>query len=382
MVVPVGRAGARLHHEERLAGLERAHVVVREAELRRERLGLARALVVLRVGVPRDEVDLAGDAGVVEAVVERHQVRRDRDVGRMRSDGLDLPADEVGGPVGDEALPVEDEPVEARVDALDLAPVRVAVRPEAGPPGVVELVERAVPGAEPVAERGHAERAAALAVVFVGEVPDRERGVPAVALGERRVDLPHLLAVDGRREAVVVAAAPEVALRRDRLGPVHAQHLGVLLRQPRGARAGGRGEDDRHAAPGAAVHHVVEPAELVAALLGLERGPGEDADGDRVDPGEGEEAEVLVHRAGDVAPLVGVVVSAVEEEGKRFHRIRGFRQLGLGRAGPFRRRKGNLSFSMRRFKSIRGRDARPFRRPGTGCAATRPRRGGAAAHSR
>ena len=200
--------------------------------------------------------------------------------------------------------------------AVELVPVGVGVRPEAGPPGVVELVERAVLRAEPVAERGHAERAAALAGVFVREVPERERGVLAVARRERRVDLRDLLAVDGRREAVVVAAAPEVALRRDRLRPVHAQHLGVFLRHPRGAGAGGRGEDDRHAARGAAVHHVVEPAELVAALLGLERGPGEDADGDRVDPGEREEAEVLVEDARDVAPLVGVVVAAVEEEGE------------------------------------------------------------------
>ena len=316
VVEPVGRAGAGLHHEERFAGLERAHVVVREAALRGERLGLAGALVVLRVGVPRDEVDLAGDARVVEAVVEGHEVRRDRRVRRVRTDGLGLPADEVGGDVGDEAPPVDDEAVEARVDALDLVPVRVAVRPEAGPPGVVELVERAVFLAEPVAERGHAARAAALAGVFVGEVPERERGVLPVALGERAVDSPDLLAVDGRRGAVVVPAAPEVALRRDGLRPVHAEDLGILLRHPRGAGAGGRGKDDRHAALGAAVHHVVEPAELVAALLGLERGPGEDADGDRVDPGEREEAEVLVEDAGHVAPLVGVVVAAVEEEGE------------------------------------------------------------------
>ena len=218
--------------------------------------------------------------------------------------------------IGDVALPVDHETLEARVDALDLLPVGVGMRPEAGPPGVVELVERAVFAAEPVAERGHAARAAALAGVFVGEVPERERGVPAVARGERLVDLADLLAVDGGRGAVVVAAAPEVALRRDGLRPVHAEHLRVLLRQPRGPGAGGRGEDDRHAARGAAVHHVVEPAELVAALLGLERGPGEDADGDRVDPGEREEAEVLVEDAGHVAPLVGVVVAAVEEEGE------------------------------------------------------------------
>ena len=81
-------------------------------------------------------------------------------------------------------------------------------------------------------------------------------------------------------------------------------------------RAGRRREDDRQPARGAAVHHVVEPAELVAALLGLERGPGEDADGDRIDPGEREQAEILVEDAGHVAPLVGVVVAAVEEEGE------------------------------------------------------------------
>jgi hypothetical protein len=55
---------------------------------------------------------------------------------------------EVGGLVGDEAFPVQVLAMNAGfadlAGRLDLAPVRVRVAPERGPPGVIEVIQRRI----------------------------------------------------------------------------------------------------------------------------------------------------------------------------------------------------------------------------------------------
>jgi len=62
-----------------------------------------------------------------------------------------------------------------------------------------------------------------------------------------------------------------------------------------------------------AVEDRVEPGQLEAALLRLERRPREDADRERAATGLLHEREVLLDDGGLVQPLVGVPVAAVEQ---------------------------------------------------------------------
>ena len=314
---PVRGPRGGLHEQEGLAALERAVEVVGEGELHGRAGGGVGAVVVGGIGVPARHVDVLRPAPVVERKEGAHHVDGDRHVGGDRPQRSGLRAEEVEHLVGVEAPAVHDHRGQRRIRHADLAPVREAVRPEAAPPRLVERFECEVLLLEPLAEDLVAERTFAAGVVFVRDVPHRERGVAAVALGELCVDDLALLAVDGRGRAVVVAVAllfaqgVGVGARR-----MHAADLGILLGHPVGLGAGGRGEDDRHLRTLGAGHDVVDESEVEEPLLGLERGPGEDADRGGVDAGQLEEAEVLVHRAGDVGPLVGIVVPAVEHEGK------------------------------------------------------------------
>ena len=65
---------------------------------------------------------------------------------------------------------------------------------------------------------------------------------------------------------MVVTGAEVVALKL----LIHAQHLGILLRHPRRARAGGRGQNHMDAALPQPVNHLVQPSEVIYALLGLQ----------------------------------------------------------------------------------------------------------------
>ena len=191
--------------------------------------------------------------------------------------------------------------------AFDLVKVRKFMGPELGVPGAVERGDVAVLFPQPVAERLLAQRAVAFAAVFVGEVPEDDAGVAPEAARKRLVDLLHLLAVDGRGVAVVMARAEELA----RAVGVDAHHLGILLREPRGPCAAGRGEIDGDSGGIEAVDDLLHPVEVVAPFLGLQRAPGEDAQRDDVDVRLLHELDVPREDVGAVKPLVGVVVRAV-----------------------------------------------------------------------
>ena len=326
---PVGGGGAALHQQEGLAVLEAARQVVLKGEELRD-AHVVHGVLPLGIAVPAGKVHVLGQAVVVDALVGAHQVGGAGDVGRDALEGLGLdvvPLDEL---LGGKALPVELEAVDGLLadgrGRLDLAPVGVGVAPEGGPPRGVERVKRAVLFLQPQAEVLLAGRAVALAGQLVGDVPGAQRGVILVALGQQRVDLLHLVAVDFAGEAVVVAPAVQLLFA----ALVDAQHLGVLLAHPRGASGRGRGQDRGDAVCGHLVHDLVQPGEVVDALLGLQRLPGEYAHRQRVDARELGHAHVFV--PDDVLigePLVGVVVAAMDhvrnlgdERGIFFHKER------------------------------------------------------------
>ena len=101
----------------------------------------------------------------------------------------------------------------------DLVPVAVVLAPERGAPGVVERVQVAVARAQPAAERGGAHVAVAVRVVaaeLVADVPQHERGVVGVALGERLDQPQRVLAVDRASSGSTPAGRPATAGRRRR----------------------------------------------------------------------------------------------------------------------------------------------------------------------
>src|SRR5581483_3264676 len=121
-----------------------------------------------------------------------HEVRRGGDVRRGAAQYLALGGAGRDQFVGAEAAPVE--PVgrvgvgSAGAGRQDLVPGVVPLAPERGPPGVVEGDQVVVvAGAQPGTERGRAGVAVAgrvVAAVLVVDVPQGERGVVGVALGE------------------------------------------------------------------------------------------------------------------------------------------------------------------------------------------------------
>ncbi len=306
--LPVDRGGGVLHEDPGGAAAEGAGEVGGVAEV--DVPGGAFEVVV--VG---DDVDGLGELPQVDVgVVAGHEVRRhglDR-VDRAEQFGL--------GPVeleqlpGREALEVEDVggvgDRRRRQGREDLVPGGVRLRPERGAPRRVEAVEVGVALAQPGAELGGGRRgvrAGVVAAVLVVDVPQLHGGVVVVAAGHLLGDAQGLGEVDvrGGVEALAGAVGEAAALGVDR------ERLGVGGGEPGGRGGGGGGEADLDAARVEEVEDLVEPVELEPALLGLELGPGEDADADAVDAGLAHQAHVLVP---DLArPLLGVVIAAVDD---------------------------------------------------------------------
>jgi len=166
----------------------------------------------------------------------------------------------------------------------------------------------------------------AVPAVLVGHVPQPQGRVIFITVRKRLVERGDLAPVFGRRRAVVVALAVThgVPVRRD------AQDLRVLLRQPGGPRAGGRGQDRLHAVFGQLIHDFVQPAKRIDAVLLFQLRPGEDTHGQSIDMGELGQAHILFpDRVLIGQPLFGIVIAPVEHMGHVFddrrillHRIR------------------------------------------------------------
>ena len=186
--------------------------------------------------------------------------------------------------------------------------IREGVRPEGGPVGLIEVFDGLVFVAEPIVKCGNAFVAkAVLSVVFVGNMPQNERGVNLVSFGQFRVDRPAFFALNRRGSAVVMSAA--VALSRAIC--IHAANFRIGSTEPGGFRAAG-GSHDRVRVVGCnLIHDCIKPIEREFAFFGLERGPGEYANGCSIAARQLHEAHIFIPniRCGD--PLIGIVIPAV-----------------------------------------------------------------------
>ena len=265
--LPVHQGGGGFHQQEGLI-LVGAHQVVVHGELGGR--GHVVAAVPGGVAVPGHHVHALRQVEIVVVPEALHQVGGAQQAGLHGLHGGLFSHHEGFALPGGEAPPVHPHGGDAVLahggGSFHLAPVGVAVAPEAGPPAAVQLIQRAVLVLQPLPPLFLAQRAAAVAGIFVAQVPQNHCRMLRVALGQGRVDVMHLLPVHWGGEAVVVTGAEVVALKL----LIHAQHLGILLRHPRRARAGGRGQNHMDAALPQPVNHLVQPSEVIYALLGLQ----------------------------------------------------------------------------------------------------------------
>ena len=184
---PVHPGGGMLHEHPRAAPGDRAREVRVEGEL--DEVPVVGGDQVVVVG---DHVDLVGPLPQIDVRAGvRHEVRGHRDVGRELVQDVALGAEALQDLLGAEAAPVQFERGvlhrRGGQRGMDLVGDAEGLSPEGGPPGGVDRLEGAVPPQRPVAERILREGREALAhgrAVLVMDVPERERGMVAVALGQ------------------------------------------------------------------------------------------------------------------------------------------------------------------------------------------------------
>ncbi|CAM5263893.1 hypothetical protein SGLAM104S_01222 [Streptomyces glaucescens] len=187
--LPVHARGGVLQEQPGGAARHRAGEVGGHGEV-----DVGAAAVGDEVVVVGDEVDLAAPGPVVEgvALAERgHEVGGHRDAGREAVQDVPLRHEVladggVGEPLVVQGLRrIADGGGDAR--RVDLLQAGVALPPEGGAPGLVDRLDRAVRVRQPAAEVGGAGVAVTGGdrhAVLVVDVPHREGGVVAVALGQ------------------------------------------------------------------------------------------------------------------------------------------------------------------------------------------------------
>ena len=193
---------------------------------------------------------------------------------------------------------------------LNLVKIIIGMAPEPGPPCsvhfadiIVELLPEVIP------EGVGAELAAAVAAVFIGDVPGDHGFVLSVALRQPGVHFPNLPAVGGRGQAVVV---PGTEMLPDTVG-TYPQHLRILFRQPPGTGTGGCGQDHFAAGLPHPVDHFVQEGEIILPFPGLQHGPGEDADAHLVAVSKPHQFHILIPDGLVRQPLLRVIVRSVEK---------------------------------------------------------------------
>ena len=224
---PVDPAGGLLHQDPGPAPAERTHQVGGHRRSHR-RDGVRRVLV----DVVADDVLPLGPLPIVHGLEEAHEVGRDRGSRAVAGEHLALQLVALQEGVGAEAVEVEllagVGPAGRPAGREDLLPVGVALRPDVGAPGTVQLFERPVAPAQPLAEVGGRHLAVAgrhVAPVLVAGVPHGDRGMAAVALGHRRHQPAGGVPVEGAAGAVLLTGPrPEP----DAVGQ-DGQHLGVTV---------------------------------------------------------------------------------------------------------------------------------------------------------
>ena len=218
--------------------------------------------------------------------------------------------------VADEPFPVQvlaaHQVLPHRRGGGDLCKIRIPVAPEAAPPGGVQFLHGTVVlFPQPAAELLLAVGTAALPAVLVGHVPQGQGRVILVPLRQQPVEGGGLLPIQRRGEAMLLphpVVPPQPPL-------VRPQDLRVFHRHPGGRRGGGGGQgrpDPRRRQP---VHGPVQPAEIVFPLPGLQIRPGEDPDGDDIEPRLLHQPDILLQHRRVLPPLLRIIVRPVPQPG-------------------------------------------------------------------
>ena len=318
---PVHLTRLEFHHTVSPAR-EIAELVIAEAQV----FGIAQAEALLphSVAVARDEI--AGVGSEIQMIrKEGVNCTGNRDeIGGNPLSVRDVAAEHIGLEIheGSQLRRIEAVHIQHRVrigllrDLLlvrhtDLVEVLIGLAPESAAPAFVEGFYAAVFLLEEKAEGGLGVLAVVHHPVMAGLIvylPANHRRVVPIALGQGRDYLPHIFPVAGGTPGGVLTAAvayPHAVV------PAY-ENLRMLFAQPHG-RAGRRSAQN-HLEPVAVGQGdgLVQPAEVIAALLRLKRGPGE----------LGEMGESYAHRGHflqvplplGLIPLLGIVIGSQRKE--------------------------------------------------------------------
>ena len=130
----------------------------------------------------------------------------------------------------------------------------------------------------------------------------------AVALRQLTVDNSNLFPID--RGGVAMIFAP--AVRKRLVIFVYTKDLGIFLREPGGTRTAWSGKNDPAAVLINVVDGFVKEGKIKFSLFRLKRYPREDSNRHCVAMCKLHQAHILVQDVGMVEPLLGIVVSAVQ----------------------------------------------------------------------
>ena len=285
---------------------------------------VVRLPVPLRIGIPGNDIQLLRKFEIVEGLEKLHHVDGHRLIA-VFAHRADLRSAEILHLIAHEALPVQIQAVKAvfpvRDRTVDLIPGGIGMAPEGGPPGMVQILQRFIFFPEPFPEGLLAELAVAfsaqpVSAVLVGNMPQDHSGMTAQPPGKLPVDLLHLSAHQRGCGAEIMPPAGKVphAVRS------HLAHLVVLLHEPLGHRAAGRGENGINAVFIKPVNDPSQPAEMILALCRFQLRPGKNAQGNAVYMGLLHQPDVFLQHPGAVQPLIRIVVSSVQKMGMIFDR--------------------------------------------------------------
>ena len=265
------------------------------------------------IAVPRDNVHALRKGEIVVIPETLHQVRRALQRRIHRLNRVALRHHERLALMGGEAPPVDEHAVGAGfrhfAGRFHLRPVGVAVAPERCPPRLIEVFQRSIALFQPLAEFLLTQRAVAVAGKFVGQMPENDRRMMRIPLRQRRVDFPHFAAINRAGQAMIMPSAEVVAL----IVLIHTQDFGVFLRHPRRTRARRRCQNDVDAAAPQSVDDLVQPREVVHAVLRFQPCPRENRDRHTVHMCIVHEFNIPFQNLRMIQPLVRVIVAAVQE---------------------------------------------------------------------
>ena len=204
--VHLGRGG---FHEDKGGILQGTHDVVVHGKLCAP--GKIVTAVPAGVTVPGYHIHGFGHGEIVIAPEPFHHVDGYLQ-GRIHGlNGIPFHFDEGLALIRQEALPIHRHGAAAdltqRAGCFNLGPVRIPLAPEACPPALVQLFQGAVPLLQPVTEGLLAPGTMALAGKFIAQVPQNDRRVMGVPLGQRRIHFSYLPAIHRGGRAMIVTLA-------------------------------------------------------------------------------------------------------------------------------------------------------------------------------